>query len=145
MPPRWWPAAPGTNPARGDRRSGSVEQVKRRLDDNPYILIFKHFKKIIQLAENNISGKTIQLPNGFIVRYEYKKLKFSKTAEKLSIGKQVLNPAELEVPGQTTFNKFLIKASILEINKVDFDKYLVLGGEFSQINFEKRHVQRIIL
>ncbi len=103
-----------------------IELIRRSLDSigcGQRDLTQKHFKIIIQLTENNISGKTIQLPNGFIVRCEYKKLNFSKTAEKLSIEKQVLNSVELEVPGQTTFNKFLIKASILEVNEVDFEKY----------------------
>ena len=104
-----------------------IELILRSLD---YIgcgqrnLTQGHFKRIIQLVEKNISGKTIQLPNEFFVRCEYKNLSFSKTERKNSIEKQVVNSTELEIPGQTTFDKFLIKVSILESDETDFEKYI---------------------
>jgi len=103
-----------------------IELIRRSLD---YIgcgqkdLTQGHFKKIIQLTEQNISGKTIQLPDGFIVQCEYKNLRFSKKIKNDSIEKQVINSTELVIPSQTTFDKFLIKASILDSDKVDFEKY----------------------
>jgi len=100
-----------------------IELIRRSLDCigcGQRDLTQGHFKRIIQLAEKNATGKTIELPNGFVVQCEYKNLSFSK---KEKIERQVVNFLELEIPGQTTFEKFLIKASILEIDEVDFKKY----------------------
>lgn len=106
--------------------SVKIEMIRRSLDCigcGQRDLTQGHFKRIIQLAEKNDTGKTIELPNGFVVQCEYKNLSFSKTEKKNSIEKQVVNSLELEIPGQTIFDKFLIKASILEVDEVDFKKY----------------------
>jgi len=82
----------------------------------------QHYQRIIKLANKNITGKTIQLPNRFEVSRQYDKLIFKKTtpAEMLP---EVFNQSEITTPGQTTFNHLLIETKILPIEDCNLQKF----------------------
>ena len=116
-----------------------------------------HYEGILKLAEQNVTGRKIELPGGFAVRREYGNIIFSNRrvglAPPISSKDQAVTvqipgqtkpgrmgnsfahaaletawagePAHptVEIPGQTTFEKFLIKAIVLEKNEVDFEKF----------------------
>jgi tRNA(Ile)-lysidine synthase len=83
-----------------------------------------HYEDILQLAKQNVTGRKIELPGGFVVRREYENLIFSNRkvglAPPLSSKDQAVT---VEIPGQITFENFLIHASVLENNGVDFEKF----------------------
>ena len=104
-----------------------------------------HYEGILQLAERNISGKKLELPGGFAVRREYENMIFSNcrvgpgsatgaprtgrmgnlfahAASETAWAGEPAHPT-LEIPGQTTFEKYLIQAIVLERNEVDFEKF----------------------
>ena len=92
----------------------------------------RHYKGILRLAEQNVSGKKIELPGEFVVGAEYGNLIFSgpqksdvrsqKTeVRNLSSVLAVRHPVDcplssvvLEVPGQTRFGRNLVKATVLD-------------------------------
>jgi tRNA(Ile)-lysidine synthase len=81
----------------------------------------QHYDRILQLAEQNVGGKKIELPDGFVVSYEYGNLIFSRAEKK---PKEKLSEAvELEVPGQTRFGDYLIKSVVLEAENCDVEKF----------------------
>jgi len=83
-----------------------------------------HYEGILQLAEQNVTGRKMELPGGFVVWREYGNLIFSNCrlglAPPISSKDQAVT---VEIPGQTTFEKFLIQAIVLERNEVDFEKF----------------------
>ena len=83
-----------------------------------------HYEGVLQLAEQNVTGRQMELPGGFVVWREYGNLIFSNCrvglAPPISSKDQVITVA---IPGQTTFEKFLIQAIVLEKNEVDFEKF----------------------
>ena len=83
-----------------------------------------HYEGILQLAEQNVTGRKLELPGGFAVRREYGNLIFSNCrvglAPPISSKDQAVT---VEIPGQTAFEKFLIQAIVLERNEVDFEKF----------------------
>jgi tRNA(Ile)-lysidine synthase len=81
-----------------------------------------HYEDILQLAKQNITGRKIELPGGFVVRREYGNLIFSYRKETAWAGEPA-HPTTIEIPGQITFENFLIHASVLENNGVDFEKF----------------------
>jgi len=109
-----------------------------------------HYEGILQLAERNVSGKKLELPGGFVVRREYGNMIFSNlrvgpgsptgaprtgrmgnlfahAASETAWAGEPAHPTTttvtVEIPGQTTFEKFLIQAIVLERNEVDFEKF----------------------
>ena len=92
----------------------------------------EHYKGILLLAEQNVTGRKMELPGGYVVRREYGNLIFSncRVGPALSEAEWVAPPISskdqtvtVEIPGQTTFEKFLIQAIVLERNEVDFEKF----------------------
>ena len=82
----------------------------------------QHFEKILQLAEQNVSGKKIELPGGFVVRRQYGKLIFAPSV-KCDPGEQVSERVVLEIPGKTRFGQFTIEAMVLNARGYkDFSK-----------------------
>ncbi len=83
-----------------------------------------HYEGILQLAQQNVTGRKMELPGGFAVRHEYGNLVFSNSrvgpAPPISSKGQVIT---IEIPGQTTFKKFVIQAIVLKRNEVDFKKF----------------------
>ena len=107
-----------------------------------------HYENILQLAEQNVTGRKIELPGGFAVRREYGNLIFSNSrvglgsatgTPPISSGRmgnlfahdvletawagEPAHPTTVEIPGQATFGKFLIQAIVLAKNEVDFEKF----------------------
>ena len=99
-----------------------------------------HYEGIVQLAEQNVTGRKMELPDGFVARREYGNLIFTRPQRKArlepgrmgnSFAHAALETAwagepahpTVEIPGQTTFEKFLIQAIVLERNEVDFEKF----------------------
>jgi len=84
-----------------------------------------HFKSILQLAEQNVSGRKIILPDGFVVWREYGNLifarpKMSEVRNQMSEIRNLssvlcpLSSVVLEIPGQTRFGQYLIEATVLD-------------------------------
>jgi tRNA(Ile)-lysidine synthase len=83
----------------------------------------RHFKRILQLAEKNVTGKKIELPSGFIVRHEYEYLIFAPH-EKTPAPDELINKAiKVQIPGQTEFGQYVIEATILEADDCDIEKF----------------------
>ncbi|RKY21639.1 MAG: tRNA lysidine(34) synthetase TilS [Planctomycetota bacterium] len=92
-----------------------VELVRRSLTaigSGEKNLIQEHFGRILQLEQQNVSGKKIELPDGFIVYREYGKLFFSRFGQKQQSDEKISK--SIRVPGQTRFGRYLIKATILD-------------------------------
>ena len=104
-----------------------------------------HYEGILQLAEQNITGRKMELPGGYVVRREYGNLIFSNcrvgpgspagapgpgrmgnsfahAALESAWAGEPAHPT-VEIPGQTTFEKFLIQAIVLERNEGDLEKF----------------------
>ena len=80
-----------------------------------------HFEKILQLVEQRIGNKRVELPGGFVVRYEYGKLVFGVIKE-LQTKEQTSESVKIKVPGQTRFDRYLIEAAVLETDGKAFEK-----------------------
>jgi tRNA(Ile)-lysidine synthase len=74
----------------------------------------KHYQRVIQLARSTVSGKCIQLPQGFVVYNQYEHLIFSRQAKESNAAPRLMNAKELSVPGLTEFGPYTIKTSISE-------------------------------
>jgi len=116
----------------------------------------RHYEGILRLAEQNVSGRKIDLPGGFVVGAEYGNLIFSRPQKSeirsqktevrnLSSVLAVRHPVDcplsavvLEVPGQTRFGRYLIKATTLEANEEEFEKFKAGKNNFiERFDFDK--------
>jgi tRNA(Ile)-lysidine synthase len=106
----------------GQPKPVKVELVRRSLTaigSGEGDLTQRHYEKILELAQQNVGGKKIELPDGFIVYREYRNLIFSRfEQEQQSDGKI---SKSIRVPGQTRFGKYLIKAAILDAGGLMLD------------------------
>jgi tRNA(Ile)-lysidine synthase len=87
----------------------------------------EHYLSVLQLTERNVTGRKIELPDGFSVQREYGNLVFSNCRVRLA-SPILSGPAEdqavtVEIPGQAAFEHFLIQATVLEKNEVDFEQF----------------------
>ena len=89
-----------------------------------------HFKRILQLAEQNVSSRKVELPDGFAVRREYGSLTFGGVKTTLQPDKQINKSVELGIPGWTKFGSYLIEATVLETDKADVERFKVEKNEF---------------
>jgi tRNA(Ile)-lysidine synthase len=88
-----------------------------------------HYEGILQLAEQNITGRKMELSGGFAVRREYGNLFFLN--RRVGLGSATGTPpisskdqaVIVEIPGQITFGQFLLQAIVLEKSEVDFEKF----------------------
>jgi tRNA(Ile)-lysidine synthase len=115
-----------------ESQSVKVELIRRSLAaiacGEKYIT-HGHYESILRLAEQNVTGRKIELPGEFFVIREYGNLVFSNC--KLGFGSATGTPpissrdyaVTFEIPGQTKYGKFLINAIVLEKNEVDFGKF----------------------
>ena len=71
----------------------------------------QHYQKIQQLAEQNVSGKMLQLPGGFLVRREYNNLIFSACRVGFTPPISEAEPAIIKIPGKTQFGQYTIEAT----------------------------------
>lgn len=104
-----------------------------------------HFNRILQLAGQNISGKKIELPNGFVVWREYDSLVFAHTKKMdARYSSLVSHPSAfagtglplhqqgslVQIPGQTRFCDYLIEATILEAKTKRFEQFRSTKSKF---------------
>jgi tRNA(Ile)-lysidine synthase len=150
------------NPFLTESRPVKIELIRRSLTGigcGERYLTQGHYENILQLAEQNVTGRKIELPGGFIVRREYGNLFFSnrrvglappvssRPAKDQTVTVEIpgqpgrtgnlfahaaletawagepAHPTTVEIPGQTTFERFLVQAIVLEKNEVDFEKF----------------------
>jgi len=103
-----------------------VEIVRRsvtHLGGGERDLAYRHYERILQLAQQNIGGRKIELPDGLVVWREYGNLIFARCKKSLAVKKHTGKAVDLQVPGQTQFGSFLIEAAILETDKKQFEKF----------------------
>lgn len=111
----------------GQPRPVKVELIRRALitiGSGERDLAQGHYERILQLAEQNVSGKRIELPGGFVVRREYGKLFFARRPRKEPIKERTNEGKELKVPGQTRFGEHLITAKVLDVEEDAEEKVL---------------------
>jgi len=90
-----------------------------------------HFERAIELSNQNISNRVLELPDGFTAWREYKKLIFSApqqdgSGERMSVGPAV----EIKIPGRTHFGNCVIEASVTEYDKGEFEKFKFRKSDF---------------
>jgi len=110
-----------------------VELVRRsltRLGSGERDLTHQHYEKILQIAEQNVSGRKIQLPGGFVVWREYENLIFEHCQELPASARQISQSANLEVPGRTRFGSYRIEAAILETEEGDLEQSKTHKSQF---------------
>jgi len=110
-----------------------VEIVRRsltRLGSGEKDLTHQHYERILQLAQQNISGGKIDLPDGFVVWREYGNLIFARTEEALKPEEQISKSIKVQVPGQTRFGRYLIEAAIFEAEERKFEEFKVQKTSF---------------
>ena len=79
-----------------------------------------HYERILRLARQNVSGRQIVLPNGFVARREYGKIMFGRTRKEAATLPETVASIELTVPGETRFGEYLVEASFIESDDDDF-------------------------
>lgn len=77
-------------------------------------LTYRHYEALLDLAEQNIGGREIKLPNGLSVWHEYRNLIFSRTAVGVESDRQISESAEIRIPCSTRFGRYLIEATVFE-------------------------------
>jgi tRNA(Ile)-lysidine synthase len=66
---------------------------------------------VLELAEQNTSGRRVELPGGFVARREYGKLFLERTkADRKTIPTEGV---QIEIPGRTVFGRYMVEARIL--------------------------------
>jgi tRNA(Ile)-lysidine synthase len=84
----------------------------------------RHYEHVLQLASQNVSGRKMELPGGFVILRDYRQLIFS---ENRRVGFSPPNSSDkltvLEIPGQTRFGKYLIEATIVEAGRNGLDQF----------------------
>jgi len=111
----------------------------------------RHYEGILQLAEQKVSGRKIDLPGEFVVGAEYGNLIFSGPArspvlrrESLGLEKrphseeQIVESTEVDVPGQTRFDRNLVKIAIFEADEEEFERFKAEKNNFiERFDFDK--------
>jgi len=117
-----------------------VELVRRSLravGSGEIDLRQQHYEKILQLAEQKVGNKKIELPDGFVAGFEYGKVIFSRQKDRQP-KRQPSDSVELKVPGQTRFEDYLIEAVILEGKGCDVEKFKAEKPQFVEwFDFDK--------
>ncbi len=83
----------------------------------------QHYKRILKLAEQNITGGEIELPHGFTAWREYGNLIFAQHKPSFYSEKQVDQSVNLQVPGRARLGNYLIEATIFEADQKDFERF----------------------
>ena len=100
-----------------------VRQSLTRLGSGERDLTHQHYERIFELAQQNISGGKIELPDGFVVWREYGNLIFARAKGALKSEEQVSKSIEVQVPGRTRFGRYLIEAAIFEAKQGRFEQF----------------------
>ena len=98
----------------------------------------RHYEGILRLAEQNVSGRKIDLPGEFVVCAEYGNLIFSGPEKRPHSEEQFVKSIRLEVPGQTRFDRNLVKAVIFKADEEEFEKFKAGKNNFiERFDFDK--------
>lgn len=84
-----------------------------------------YFQRILRLAEQNVSGRKIELPAGFVVRREYGNLIFVRPEKASPHDELIRSSTRLQVPGKTKIGRFLIQAATLEADGSRIEKFKI--------------------
>jgi len=85
----------------------------------------RHYEQMLKLAGENVSGREIELPGGFLCRREYGKLVFSRVLQESRERDETLHRMEINVPGQTQFGGYVVDARIIDPEHDGLDKFKV--------------------
>jgi len=88
-----------------------IRRALRTLGSGERDMRQEHYERILELAEQNVGGRRVELPGGFSVRREYGKVIFEKAG--MGRDRPAEEEVELEVPGSTLFGEHVIEANIL--------------------------------
>ncbi len=109
-------------------RLTAVEVVRRVLTSigsGERDLMQEHFNRVLALASANSSGKVIELPNGFIAKAEYDRVRFyksQKAKKRCHLGRK-LSPLIVGVPGVTDVGDVKIEAKVLDASECNVEKF----------------------
>ena len=106
--------------------AAKVEIVRRsltHLGGGERDLTHQHYERILQLAQQNISGRKIELPDGFVVWREYGSLIFAQAKRALKPEGQISRSIKVQIPGQTRFGRYLIETAIFEAEERKFEEF----------------------
>ncbi len=116
-----------------------VEMVRRALlslGSGERNLTQQHYERILELIKSGQSPGAVELPGGYLARYEYGKMLFSNRDTQV----RTKEPGEVcvEVPGRTKFGNFLIEAEIFGTGQKDFEQFKQNKDAFVEwFDFEK--------
>ena len=125
-----------------------VELVRRalaRLGSGERDLTQGHFKRILQLAEQNVSGRKITLPGGFMVLRDYDKLVFTRVEKDLRLERKTSESVNIEVPGRTRFGRYSIEATILDAEFSILDSRRVSSIHYPVSSIERFDMDKLKL
>lgn len=89
-----------------------------------------HYQRILQLAQQSISGKKIDLPGECVVGAEYGNLVFSRPEKKSLSAGLIDKSIKLDIPGQTRFGDYSIEAAVLQADKEEFARFKAQKNSF---------------
>ncbi len=103
----------------------------------------EHYDKIIRLANKNISGKEIQLPDGFGVRAEYGKLIFEKTHAMQTDTER--KEVTLAIPGSARFADYRIEAEIIDAGELGLETFKESKTEYVEcFDLDRIHLPLVV-
>jgi tRNA(Ile)-lysidine synthase len=89
-----------------------------------------HYEKLLQLAQQNTSGRKIDLPGECVVGTEYGNIIFSPP-EKISHSTEFIDKSiKLDIPGQTRFGEYSIEAAVFQAEEEEFNKFKAEKNNF---------------
>jgi tRNA(Ile)-lysidine synthase len=98
----------------------------------------QHYERVLQLAQQNVSGRKIELPGGFVVQREYDKLIFTPALKSAQLEEQINESIEIQVPGQTKFGRYFMEANIFEAGERKFEEFKMHKTNFVEwFDFDK--------
>lgn len=100
----------------------------------------RHYEWIVQLAGQNVTGKRIELPDGFVAQRQYGNMIFSQYRRVDRRIRPVRLPwatardcPYVKIPGQTRFGKYLLEAKTCKTVEAGFE-----SGDFLSCHFDRR-------
>jgi tRNA(Ile)-lysidine synthase len=89
-----------------------------------------HYERILQLAQQNTSGRKIDLPGECVVGTEYGSLVFARP-EKISHSTELIDKSiKLQIPGQTRFGGYSIETAIFHADEEEFNRFKAEKNNF---------------
>ncbi|MHC4238950.1 MAG: tRNA lysidine(34) synthetase TilS [Planctomycetota bacterium] len=92
----------------------------------------RHYERILQLAEENMSGRQITLPDGFAAHREYGKLILGRSAKRAKTFGERAKSSQVQVPGQTRFGAYVVETTIFEAEGGGFERFKAAKNNFAE-------------